>query len=207
MQRIGVFGGTYDPVHNGHLHTAMALVERLELARLHMVPCYQPVHRDSPATPTEHRWAMLQHACEAHSALFADDRELQRGGPSYSIDTMQSLRDEFPDTAIFMVMGADAFRHFGSWHRADEFLSVVNIVVVHRGGEPAPDVSQSAWSSAYQPLLSEIVCSRGALTSVQCPLWTTSSTAIRQTLAEGGDIGSDVPAAVAQYIELHQLYR
>lgn len=207
MQRIGVFGGTYDPVHNGHLHTAVALVERLDLARLHMVPCFQPVHRDSPSTPTEHRWAMLQQACSAHPALLADDRELQRGGPSYSIDTMQSLRDEYPDAALFMVMGADAFRHFGSWHRADDFLQLVNIVVVHRGGEPAPDVAASTWASAYQPLLGKIVCSRGALTSVQCPLWTTSSTAIRQTLVEGGDIGSDVPAAVAQYIELHQLYR
>lgn len=207
MQRLGVFGGTFDPVHNGHVNTALALAERMDLDALHMVPCYQPVHRDAPAMPALHRWGMLEHACAVHPVLVPDDRELRRGGPSYSIDTMQALRDENPDSAIYMVMGADAFRSFDAWHRASDFLALVNIVVVHRGGEPAPDIAVTRWGGAYRSVDDAIQCSLGALTSVQLPLWTTSSTAIRQTLATGGDIGSDVPEAVAQYIELHQLYR
>lgn len=207
MQRIAVFGGTYDPVHSGHINTAIALAGHLQLQRVHMVPCFQPVHRDAPATPSEHRLAMLQQACQPHAELHADDRELRRGGASYSIDTMHSFREEFPEASIFMVMGADAFVHFGAWHRANDFLDVVNIVVVHRGGEPAPDVESTPWAHAYQRQSADIQCSRGALTSVQLPLWTTSSTAIRQTLQKGGDTGNDLPAAVAQYIDRHQLYR
>ncbi|HSG62480.1 MAG TPA: nicotinate-nucleotide adenylyltransferase [Pseudomonadales bacterium] len=207
MQRIGVFGGTFDPVHSGHVNTALSLAQHLDLAFVHMVPCFQPVHRDAPSTPADHRFAMLERVCHAHPTLIADDRELRRGGPSYSIDTMHALREERPESAIFMVMGADAFRYFESWHRADEFLSVVNIVVVHRGGQPAPDIVSSRWRDAYRSVDDAIQCSLGALTSVQLPLWTISSTAIRRTLADGGELGTEVPEAVAQYIELHQLYR
>lgn len=207
MQRLGIFGGTFDPVHNGHVHTAVALAEHLRLERLHMVPCFQPVHRDTPNTPADHRFAMLQQACSAHPRLHADDRELQRGGPSYSIDTMRAFRDEHPDAALFMVMGADTFRHFHTWREADAFLRVVNIVVVHRGGEPVPDLKNSQWAEAIHDKPSDIQCSRGALTSVQLPLWATSSTAIRQRLQQGEGIEHDVPGAVAQYIELHKLYR
>lgn len=207
MQRLGILGGTFDPVHNGHVHTAVALADYVRLDRLHMVPCFQPVHRDTPSTPAEHRLAMLQQACKVHPKLQADDRELQRGGPSYSIDTVHAFRAEYPDAVIFMVMGADAFRQFHTWRNADEFLSVVNIVVVHRGGEPAPDLAASNWAQAIHDNPSDIQCSRGALSSVQLPLWATSSTAIRQRLQQGEGIENDVPSAVAQYIELHKLYR
>lgn len=207
MQRLAIFGGTFDPVHNGHVHTAAALAKQFDLEAVHMVPCFQPVHRDQPSTPSEHRLKMLQLACEQHAALVPDAREIHRGGPSYSFDTVLSFREQLPHAALFMVMGADAFKHFHQWHRADEFLNVVNVVVVHRGGEPAPDIENSRWSDAYQSPATDIQCSLGALTSVQLPLWTTSSTAIRQRLSQGKAIANDVPPAVAQYIELHQLYR
>jgi len=207
MQRIGVFGGTFDPFHNGQVHTALELAEYMRLDKVHMVPCFQPVHRTTPSTLAEHRLAMLQAACQEYSTLVADDRELRREGPSYSIDTMQDFRSQFEDAAIFMVMGADAFEHFGSWYRADEFLNLVNIVVVHRGGEPEPQVATSAWASAHRDVSSEIECSRGALTSVQLNPWTTSSTAIRRALSTGVQVDTDLPDAVARYIDFYQLYR
>jgi nicotinate-nucleotide adenylyltransferase len=208
MQRIALFGGTFDPIHNGHLHSALELVQQYHLARVHMVPCYQPVHRVAPQLTAEQRFQMLQLACQPHSVLHADDRELRRQGPSYSIDTLQSLRDEYGnDAQLNLVMGADAFAQFDGWHRSDDFLDLANIVVMWRAGELPPNLVASDYSNAIKSHDDAIQCSRGALTSVQLTPWEISSTQIRASLAAGESVVQYLPEAVSKFVAEQQLYR
>lgn len=208
MQRIALFGGTFDPIHNGHIHSALELAKQCDLARVHMVPCYQPVHRGAPQLTAEQRMAMLQLACQPHALLYPDDRELRRQGASYSIDTLQSLREEYGSAVqLNLVMGADAFAHVASWYRCHDFLELANIIVLWRAGEPEPDLAHSIYSDAIKTLADAIQCSRGALTSVQLTPWRISSTQIRASLSAGEPVDQYLPAAVSKFIAEQQLYR
>ena len=129
---IGILGGTFDPIHLGHLRMAIELYESLDLAKVHITPCFQPVHRKLPVASPEQRLAMVRSAIENEPALFADDREIRRKGPSYMIDTLESLREEMPQTPLCLLVGIDAFLGFPSWHRWDEILNLTHVIVAHR---------------------------------------------------------------------------
>jgi len=129
---IGILGGTFDPIHLGHLRLALELYEALDLAKVHLIPCHQPVHRKSPAASPDQRLAMVKCAVANEQALHADDREIRRQGPSYMVDTLISLREEFPDSPLCLLIGIDAFLGFPSWNRWKEILGLAHIVIAHR---------------------------------------------------------------------------
>ena len=124
MRPIGVFGGTFDPIHYGHLRSAFEMLQALRFEEVRFVPCGDPPHR----------------AIEGQPGFVADDRELRRDGPSYTIDTLKSLREEFPSRSLGLIVGMDAFLGLPGWHRWDEILDVAHIVVAHRPGWKAPDI-------------------------------------------------------------------
>jgi nicotinate-nucleotide adenylyltransferase len=136
---IGIFGGTFDPVHIGHLRTAYELRIRLGLERVYFVPAAVPPHREQPVASPELRARMLDAALTEESGLMVDRRELERGGPSYSIDTARSFREEFPRHAICLLLGMDAFLGLPEWHDWTELLDLVNIVIARRPGALLPE--------------------------------------------------------------------
>jgi nicotinate-nucleotide adenylyltransferase len=135
---IGIFGGTFDPVHYGHLRTAYELRHKLAFDEVRFIPCANPPHRDAAVTDSAIRLRMLQVALAAEPGFLIDERELKRPGPSYSVDTLQSLRAEQPDVPLCLLLGMDAFLDLPTWHQWDRLLGLAHIVVAHRPGWQAP---------------------------------------------------------------------
>ena len=140
MRPVGVFGGTFDPIHYGHLRTAFELLQALRLAEVRFIPCSDPPHRGKTYASAAERLRMVALAIDGQEGFVADDRELARGGPSYSIDTLLTLREEFPQRSLGLILGMDAFLGLHTWYRWDEILDVAHIVVAHRPGFKAPAI-------------------------------------------------------------------
>lgn len=140
MKPIGVFGGTFDPIHYGHLRTAFEMLQALRFAELRFIPCGDPPHHGETYANAEHRLEMVKVAVAGQAGFVVDDRELQRDGPSYSIDTLISLREEFSQCSLGLILGMDAFLDLPRWHRWREILDVAHIIVAHRPGWRAPDM-------------------------------------------------------------------
>jgi nicotinate-nucleotide adenylyltransferase len=140
MKPIGIFGGTFDPVHYGHLRSAFEMLQALDLEEVRFVPCSDPPHRGVTYANAAQRFRLVEIAIAGQQGFVADDRELRRGGPSYTIDTLGALREEFPDRPLGLIIGMDAFLGLPTWHRWDEILDYAHIVVAHRPGWKAPDI-------------------------------------------------------------------
>jgi nicotinate-nucleotide adenylyltransferase len=140
MTSIGIFGGTFDPIHYGHLRTAFEMLQALDFGEVRFIPAGDPPHRGETVASAADRFEMVQVACDGQQGFVVDDRELKRDGPSYSIDTLQELRGEFPQQSLSLILGMDAFLGLSKWHRWDEFLDYAHIVVAHRPGWKAPDM-------------------------------------------------------------------
>jgi nicotinate-nucleotide adenylyltransferase len=138
MRPIGVFGGTFDPIHYGHLRTALELQQTLELGNVHFVPAAIPPHRRTPMTDGRIRLRLVKAAIRGQKGFVADDRELRRAGSSYTIDTLASFRAEFPRRSLCLLLGMDAFLLLPTWHRWRELLDFAHIVVAYRPGSRAP---------------------------------------------------------------------
>lgn len=206
---LAVFGGTFDPVHFGHLRPALEVAEILGLDQVRLVPARVPPHRGDPGTSSEHRLAMLERALAGQDRLVVDRRELDREGPSYSVDTLASLRAEFPDHALALVVGEDAFASLSSWHRWSELTELGHLVVMTRPG------AQRVLDAALEDLSARCRVpdaatlrrspAGGLLVADVTPL-DISASGIRQLLAAGRDPRWLLPDAVLDYIREHGLY-
>ena len=140
MKPIGVFGGTFDPIHYGHLRTAFEMLQALRFDEVRFMPCGNPPHRSESIADAELRLEMVRVATDAQAGFVVDDRELQRDGPSYSVDTLGALREEFPNQSLGLIIGMDAFLGLPRWHDWRKILQLAHIVVAHRPGWRAPDI-------------------------------------------------------------------
>ena len=140
MKPIGVFGGTFDPIHYGHLRSAFEMLQALCFDEVRFIPCGDPPHRGVTFASAGQRLELVRRAVAAQDGFVVDDRELRRDGPSYTIDTLIELREEFPGRSLGLIVGMDAFLGLPGWHRWDEILAVAHIVVAHRPGWKAPDI-------------------------------------------------------------------
>lgn len=140
MTPMGVFGGTFDPIHYGHLRSAFEVLQSLRFGEVRFVPCGIPPHRGTPHAAAEIRLQMVRAAIDGQHGFVVDDRELQRTGPSYSVDTLAALRSEFPLRPLALMIGMDAFLGLTGWHQWREILQLAHIVVAHRPGWRAPDM-------------------------------------------------------------------
>lgn len=209
-KRIGIFGGTFDPVHIGHLRSALEVAELMALDELRLIPSARPPHREAPQVAALDRLAMVELAVAGVAPLCVDDRELKRDKPSYSIDTLESLRAELAgDDQLFLILGWDAFCGLPSWHRWDELLQHCHILVLQRpdADSEAPETLRNllAARSISDPLT--LKGPGGQISFIwQTPL-AVSATQIRTLLASGKSVRFLVPDAVLTYIHAHGLYR
>ena len=151
MTPIGIFGGTFDPIHFGHLRTAFELLHELELDEVRLLPAGQPPHRGAPRCDAGHRLAMVRAAVADQPGLAVDDREVRRQGPSYTVLTLRELRDEAPSRPLCLIVGMDAFLGLPQWHEWRSVFDLAHLVVAHRPG----------WSVPGDGVLGELVAARG----------------------------------------------
>jgi nicotinate-nucleotide adenylyltransferase len=138
MSALGIFGGTFDPIHFGHLRTAFELLQTLELAEVRFVPAGDPPHRARPLCDARTRVAMVRAAVADQPGFVVDDREIHRTGPSYSVLTLRELRAQWPGRALCMIVGMDAFLGLPDWHEWRDVLRLAHVVVAHRPGWSVP---------------------------------------------------------------------
>ncbi|SDX34429.1 nicotinate-nucleotide adenylyltransferase [Aidingimonas halophila] len=210
--RVAMFGGTYDPVHIGHLRSAVELREALMLDHVHMVPAHVPPHRNDPAISGQSRLEMLRLGIGDTPGLIADDRELSRNGPSYSVDTLACLREAYGDGAcLIMAVGHDAFLKLAQWHRPERLFELANLVVIDRPGHTGAlphelvDLIRERMVETPEALMASPAgrVLRMAL-STALPI---SATDIRARCRRGESIRYLVPDAVASYLEVSGAYR
>ncbi len=206
---IGILGGTFDPIHFGHLRTALELHQHLDLAEVRVIPCYQPVHRKTPTATPEQRLAMVKIAVENEPALQVDTREIQRQGPSYTIDTLESLRAEFPQTSFCLIMAIDALLNFPSWNRWQEILDLAHLIVAHRPHYHLPHSGTVAdllkQRLKHNPEAIHETLAGNIILYPVTPL-EISATDIRRQIALGLSPRYLLPDAVYKYIQHHGVY-
>ena len=193
VRRLGVMGGTFDPIHDGHVSMAAALLDLFELDRVLFVPAGRPWQKEGYSA-AEDRWTMTVLAAATHPRFAASRMEIDRKGPTYTVDTMAILRDFYgPDAALFFIAGVDAVLTLGTWHGVAGLAKLAEVIAVPRPGfdatalRPAPE-----WPRIHVADLPEV---------------DVSSTEIRRRVREGLPIEGLVPPVVAEYIGEHGLYR
>lgn len=206
---IGILGGTFDPIHLGHLRMAVELHDALDLARVHIIPCSQPVHRKQPIASPEQRMAMVQCAVADEPALFADDREIRRQGPSYMIDTLLELKQEMPETPLCLMLGIDAFLSFSSWYRWKEILKQAHLIIAHRPNYQIPSTGIIA-DLLKAPIQQEVAFihehSAGSILLRPITALDISASDIRKQIAMGRNPRYLLPDNVYNYINQHGTY-
>jgi nicotinate-nucleotide adenylyltransferase len=209
MKPMGVFGGTFDPIHYGHLRTAFEMLEALRFGEVRFIPCGDPPHRGTTFANAEERFRMVDVAIAGLQGFVSDDVEIRRDGPSYTIDTLESLRKEFPRRSLGLILGMDAFLGLPEWHRWREILGIAHIVVAHRPGWKAPDIGPLGELLAEHgthrvaDLHAE---SRGHIHIHAVTQLEISSTEIRDLVAAGRDPRFLMPDAVRDEIQESKVY-
>jgi nicotinate-nucleotide adenylyltransferase len=211
-RRIGVLGGTFDPIHYGHLDAANAARSSLDLDEVLIVPSHDPPHRPTdPRTSPFHRFALVSLAIDGLEGFRASDVELTREGPSYTMDTLIALHaDGLAASQIFFILGADAFAEIATWYAFPDVLDAANFVAIERPGttiEVALSRTPGLRDRALPPDVSMCETGRTCIFVVEAHTRDVSSTSIRERIAAGRPIDDLVPPAVARHILRHRIYQ
>ena len=214
LRPIGIFGGTFDPIHFGHLRLAEEMAESLALEHVRFMPAGTPPHRSRPRTDAPHRLTMVKIATANNPRFIVDQREVELPRLSYTVDTLHSLRAELGDEQpLCLLLGADAFLGLSSWHNWQELFNLAHIAIAHRPGFP-----QSTWKDAMADSLRDAIetrmanpedmntCAAGLIVTRPITALDISATHIRDTLRAGRNPRYLLPDAVLDYIHTHQLY-
>ncbi len=210
-RRIGIFGGTFDPVHNGHLRTALEVAELLALDELRLVPSNVPPHRETPVATGAERLRMLQLAADANPGFVVDDIELVRGGASYTIDTLRTVRaSEGLHVRLCLVIGLDAFVHIDTWKEWRQLLDYAHIVVVQRPGAALGLTGEAVqWAQAHlatDPQDALGGAAHGSILRLGLTQLAVSATQIRELFATGRSPRYLLPDAVLDYARENRIY-
>ncbi len=206
--RIGLFGGTFDPVHFGHLRPAVELCENYNLNTLYLLPNHRQVHRGPARASTEHRIAMLELAIEHAERIAIDTREALRDKPSYTYDTLREISHKQPGATLIFFMGMDAFAKYDTWHEWEAILDLANLVVIKR-----PQAQHSSFSAKL--LARQRDClglhirdgNTGVIEECDVTQLSISATDIRSRIASHRTVRFLLPAVVSEYIVCQELYR
>jgi nicotinate-nucleotide adenylyltransferase len=206
---IGIFGGTFDPVHFGHLRAALEAREKLGLADFRLLPAGTPPHRSGTAASAEHRLKMLQLAVSKYSGFRVDDREVRREGNSYMVDTLREIREETGASPLILMIGQDAANALDSWYQWQTIFDLAHLVIMRR-----PE-SMISWSGELQDQMQRRLVqeteqikkkSAGLVVSLEVTQLAISATGIRNLLRAGRSPRFLLPDKVIDYIMQHQLY-
>lgn len=206
---MAIFGGTFDPVHYGHLRAAAEIAERLKVSDFRLLPAGQPPHRDGTWAEAFHRLAMLELAVAPYADLHVDEREVRRQGPSFMVETLESVRAEIGPVPLLLCVGQDAANQLDHWHRWRELIDLAHLVVMTRPNSlpsyPAvlAEALESRWVARARDLMRSPA---GLVCHVEVTQLAISSTDIRRQLARGWDPRFLLPATVLSYIRKHGLY-
>jgi nicotinate-nucleotide adenylyltransferase len=215
MSPIGILGGTFDPVHYGHLRLAQEVADQLRLAEVRFIPSGMPPHRAMPATPAADRLAMVRLAVTGNALFTVDPRESASTAPGYTVDTLTAVRAEVGATqSLVLILGADAFLDLATWSRWHQLFELAHVAVAYRPGFPV-----DTWQSRMpQPLAAEYstrlmhqpfsvhVAPAGGIVVVPIAELNISATMIRESLRRGGNPRYLLPESIYQYIQEHMLY-
>jgi nicotinate-nucleotide adenylyltransferase len=214
MQLIGILGGTFDPLHNGHIRLALEAQEQLELDQVRLIPVNIPPHRTSPVASSTHRCNMIKFAINDKPNLCIDLRELESDHTSYTINTLRSLRQEFTDDALCLILGRDAFNKIDSWKDWQELLDYAHIIVANRPDKSTEELTNNishvllGWIEKYQitdrTLLKK--CLSGNIFFINIPTLDISSSMIRQFYSEHKAVDNLLPSIIQTYIKDKHLY-
>lgn len=209
VEPLALFGGTFDPVHYGHLRCADEARQKLTLSKLYLLPAGTPAHRDVPQATARQRLDMLGLARSEFPHLLIDDRETRRSGPSYMVETLQELRVSFPDRPLILLVGQDAANLLHTWHRWEQLFELAHIVILTR----------PATYTRYEKNLAKQVQARsetdgrklfdskaGAVLQLEVEPVDVSATDIKHVIRSGGSPRSMLPATVLEYITANRLY-
>ncbi|MDD5470635.1 MAG: nicotinate-nucleotide adenylyltransferase [Sideroxydans sp.] len=215
-QPIGILGGTFDPIHHGHLRIAQEALEQCGMSQVRFIPSGTPPHRPAPQAPAKARWEMVRLAVTGHPDLVVDTREVFRTDPCYTVDTLKTLRAELgAQQPLCLILGGDAFLQLHTWHEWRQLFDLAHIVVLQRaGGLPlgnAMATADEALQAEYRARLAPGAQAlhetpAGAIFVADMPALEISSTDIRRRSAEGKNIRYLVPDAVAHHIQTNQTY-
>lgn len=207
---IGIFGGTFDPIHFGHLRTALEIYESLPLQEIRFLPCQQPVHKATTGASVNDRLAMLKLAIAEQPGFRLDTRELERDSPSYMYETLRSIRHEVGHTPLCLICSMDAFSNFTSWYRWDAIIELAHIVVATRAGyttsfsDTLNNFTNKHLITNPQALLAQPA---GYILFIETTPLTISSTAIRHLIKNNLNPSYLLPEAVKAYIKQQHLYK
>ena len=194
--KLGILGGTFDPIHNGHLAAAEAAILCAELDRVLFVPSAQPPHRPPAVASAQQRLEMCRRALDGDDRFEASDVEVARGGPSYTVDTLRALHETAGPPDLYLILGWDAAKLFNTWHEPDAVLTLAKVVVIGRPGLAAPSVGDL---DAVGLDASAVILCRRSTPDI-------AARDLRAAVAQGRSIAGLVPDAVLQYISAHGLY-
>ncbi len=209
MRPVGLFGGTFDPIHFGHLRAAFELTELLDLGRVLFIPAADPPHRGRPLADAQTRLAMVRAAVEDEESFLVDDRELRRPGPSYTVLTLEELRREHGDAPLVLLLGMDAFLGLPTWHRWTELLDLAHLAVAHRPKAALPSSGELGRliGRCRARDRSEIAASpAGRIFIHPGTQLDISSTDLRETLSAGRDPRYLMPEPVRRMINATGIY-
>ena len=201
---IGILGGTFDPIHPGHLHIANQVASRLKLQQLQFMPCALPVHRDKPRASVTHRCKMIELAIAEQPEFVLNALELQRDGPSYSVDSLREI-SRLSEQSMVLILGADAFNGFANWKSPEEILRLANLVVCAR---PGFDIDNGVFSGNRVQTPHDLENRRaGGILTLMVDAIDCSSSSVRAALDRGNTPRHYLTREVADYIDEHDLYR
>lgn len=207
---IGILGGTFDPVHNGHIRMAIECYEKLELEEVRLIPLHTPPHRLEPAATPEQRYKMLEMATKKLDGLIVDDCELIKGGISYTIETIHMMRKKFNGTSLCLLMGADAFNSMHTWYQWKDLLTFVHIVIAERPGNATnpdyPDLKNLLVKHQTGIISNLYDLPFGKIFEITMPLLDISSTQIRNIFLTKKNPAMLLPENIIEYIEANHIY-
>ena len=203
---LGLLGGTFDPIHYGHLRPAQEVMRAAGLSELRLLPAGQPPHRPAPVASAVQRLQMVQLACTEFPGFIADDRELRRDGPSYTVDTLESLRAELRTQPLCLLIGTDAFLGLETWHEWDRLPELAHLIVMHRPGWAIPRLPQ--WASLRQAGTPAELARQpaGRIWFQAVTPQDISGTRLRAAIARHQPVQAWLPAPVIEYIRSQQIY-
>ena len=202
---IAILGGTFDPIHKGHLHIATRVLERLPVQQVQFMPCALPVHRGQPRAFAEQRCSMIELAIDGQSQFVLNRLEIERAGPSYTVDSLREMRGRDQDTRLALILGGDAYNGFAHWKQPDEILELAHLVVCRRPGVECAENGFSEHRVDTPETLSEQAAGAILMLDVDAP--DCSSSRLRSQLAADEAPDDCLSPAVADYIETQRLYR
>ncbi|MFT6988321.1 MAG: nicotinate-nucleotide adenylyltransferase [Paraglaciecola sp.] len=214
---LGIFGGTFDPIHNGHIFPVLEGAEKANIKKVALIPCFIPSHKDPATASSQDRLKMVELVCADHPLFYPDSRDINRGKPTFSVDSLSEIREALPTTPLCFFIGTDSLQNLCSWHNLPTLFSLCHFVVCARKGDSVKDLKGSSDKLLQlQTLLKERQTFSpmtlhnslaGHIYVANTQTLTVSSSKIRQQLLNNQSVEEFLPPKILDYIQLHKLYQ